>query len=325
MPACRCGKPSVHLARYSGEQLCREHFLRSVERRVRKELRQQGPFKKDAHIAVALSGGKDSVVTLRLVQETLRDNPRLRVSAVTVDEGIEGYRPESIDVARRHCDELGIEHHVLSYQQTAGITMDRVAALPMLVRGAQPTDAPTRRHMPCAYCGVMRRRNLNQAAREAGATHVATGHNLDDVAQSILMNHLRGDVERLARMGPHKPEHVREGLIPRIMPLRLIPEKEVALYAILRGWEYHDGECPYSTEATRGRYRDLLLQLEEDEPGTRHALVAGHDRLAPLLRGETGTLAACDQCGEPTSGDTCRACALLGEVGASPPTATPKR
>lgn len=301
---CSCGKPSVYLARYSGEHLCPEHFCGFVEKRVRREMRKQGPFRKDEHIAVALSGGKDSVVTLRLLHETLRDNPRIRLTAVTVDEGIAGYRPPSVEVAAAHCREIGVEHVVLSYEETAGVTMDRVAT------------HPDRRHMPCAYCGVLRRRNLNEAARRVGATHLATGHNLDDTAQSILMNHLKGDVDRLARMGPHRAEQVRDGLVPRILPLRLVPEKEVALYAILRGWEFHDGECPYSVEATRGRYRDLLLDLEEKEPGTRHALLAGYDRLAPLLHQDMGqALGACDRCGEATSGDTCRACALLAEVG----------
>lgn len=303
--ACSCGAPSVYHARYSGEHLCPAHFCEWVERRVRKELRKQGPFRQDAHVAVALSGGKDSVVALRLLHGVFRENPRIQVSAVTVDEGIAGYRPPSIEVARRHCEELGVPHHVLSYEETAGVTMDQVV------------QHPGRKHAPCAYCGVMRRKNLNEAAKRAGATHLATGHNLDDTAQSILMNHLRGDVDRLGRMGPHRPEHVQPGLVPRILPLRLIPEKEVALYAILQGWAYHDGECPYSLDATRGRFRDLLLDLEEKEPGTRHALVAGYDRLAPLLSREQ-RLAACVDCGEPTSGDRCRACALLEEVGGGP-------
>lgn len=305
MPDCRCGKPAVHHARYSGERLCDAHFRESVERRVRRELRQQGPFKGDARIAVAVSGGKDSVVTLRLLHESLGDNPRIQISAVTIDEGIASYRPPSIEIARRHAEDLGVEHVVLSYEETAGVTMDRVVA------------HPARAHLPCAYCGVLRRRNLNEAAKRVGATHLATGHNLDDVAQTILMNHLRGDVERLARMGPHHPEKVQPGLVPRILPLRSIPEKEVALYAILRGWSYHDGECPYATEATRGRFRDLLLDLEEKEPGTRHALLAGYDRLAPLLHSEA-KLRACDSCGEPTSGKRCRACALVASVGGGP-------
>lgn len=304
MPSCRCGQPAAHFARYSGERLCAAHFQESVERRVRRELRQQGPFRKEARIAVALSGGKDSVVALRLLHETFRDNPRIEVSALTIDEGIAGYRPPSIEVAAAHCKELGVEHLVLSYEETAGVTMDRVAAL------------PGRAHMPCAYCGVLRRRNLNEGAKRLGATHLATGHNLDDTAQTILMNHLRGDIDRLGRMGPHRPEHVQPGLVPRILPLRSVPEKEVALYAILRGWTFHDGECPYSLDATRGRYRDLLLDLEEKEPGTRHALLAGYDRLAPLLSGGT-KIGACATCGEPASGETCRACQLVAEVGGS--------
>jgi uncharacterized protein (TIGR00269 family) len=301
--ACRCGQPAVHFARYSGERLCADHFQRSVEKRVHRDLRQQGPFK-DGRVCVALSGGKDSVVALRLLHETFHDNPRVRVSALTVDEGIADYRPQSVEVARKHCEELGVEHLVLSYEETAGVTMDKVVV------------HPARSMAPCAYCGVLRRRNLNEGARRLGATHLATGHNLDDVAQSILMNHLRGDVERLARMGPHRPEKVQPGLVPRILPLRSIPEKEVALYAILRGWAFHDGECPYAAEATRGRYRDLLLDLEEKEPGTRHALLAGYDRLAPLLRSEA-KLSACASCGEPTSGERCRACALVETVGGS--------
>ncbi|HVM44526.1 MAG TPA: TIGR00269 family protein [Candidatus Thermoplasmatota archaeon] len=301
MAACSCGKPSVYLARYSGEHLCDQHFRELVERRVRRELRHQGPFKR-GHVAVAVSGGKDSIVALRLLHETFRDNPALTLSAVTIDEGIASYRPPSVEVAAEHCREIGVEHSVLSYEETAGVTMDKVVA------------HPARSMLPCAYCGVLRRRNLNEAAQRVGATHLATGHNLDDVAQTILMNHLKGDVDRLAKMGPHRPEHVQPGLVPRILPLRLVPEREVALYAILRGWRYHDGECPYATEATRGRYRDLLLQLEEEQPGTRHALVAGYDRLAPLLVSKA-PLRACATCGEPSSGHVCRACQLIESVG----------
>lgn len=301
---CSCGAPSVYHARYSGEHLCDAHFRESVERRVRKELRKQGPFRKDARIAVGLSGGKDSVVTLRLLHETFASNPRIEIVAVTVDEGIADYRPPSIDAARAHCEELGVRHEILSYAETAGITMDGVAA------------HAGRTMLPCAYCGVLRRRNLNEAAQRVGATHLATGHNLDDTAQSILMNHLKGDYDRMARMAPHQAERVQDGLVPRILPLRLVPEKEVALYAILRGWSYHDGECPYAAQATRGRYRDLLLDLEEQEPGTRHTLVAGYDRLAPLLWSTSETKAQpCARCGEPASGATCRACALITQVG----------
>jgi uncharacterized protein (TIGR00269 family) len=295
----------VHFARYSGEHLCERHFRESVERRVRRELRKQGPLggaRLQVRIAVALSGGKDSVVALRLLHETFRADPHVELVAVSIDEGIAGYRPPALEVAASHCKELRVEHVVLSYQETAGVTMDGVVA------------HPARAMAPCAYCGVLRRRNLNEAAQRVRATHLATGHNLDDVAQSILMNHVRGDVERLARMAPHLPGRVQPGLVPRLLPLRSVPEKEVALYAILRGWAFHDDECPYSSDATRGRFRDLLLDLEEKEPGTRHALLSGFEKLQPLLRSEA-KLRACATCGEPTSGERCRACALVESVG----------
>lgn len=302
LPSCsKCRESAVHFVRYSGQHLCRTHFLDFVERRVKRDVRHQGPYAKGTHVAVALSGGKDSVVTLRLLHAIFRENPTVRLSAITVDEGIAQYRPPSIEIARRQCEELGVAHHLASYQGEAGVTMDEVVL----------ADPATK---ACATCGPLRRRSLNAAAKRAGATHLATGHNLDDTAQSVLMNVLKGDVDRLARLGPHRD--AKPGLVPRLMPLRSIPEKEVALYAILQGWEFHDGECPYAPEATRGKYRDLLLALERDEPGTRHALVAGYDRLAPLIAAgvERAEMSECERCGEPTSG--ARLCAACTRVDA---------
>ena len=70
--------------------------------------------------------------------------------------------------------------------------------------------------------------------KEVGAKYLATGHNLDDMAQSVMMNFVRGDVERLARLGPHNI--VQPGMIPRINPLRTLPEKESLLYAMLSAY-----------------------------------------------------------------------------------------
>ena len=116
-----------------------------------------------------------------------------------------------------------MEHHVAKFKDVVDLTMDEVSSL-------------LGHRTPCAYCGVFRRKCMNLKAREIGADVLATGHNLDDAAQAILMNFTRGDVERLARMGPH--EKVQPGLVPRIMPLRQIPEKEVYLYALLRDIDF---------------------------------------------------------------------------------------
>jgi len=306
----RCASPAVEWIRYSGEHLCRDHFLAFVERRVKRELRSQVDLLGDERIAIGMSGGKDSSTTAVLLSEFLGNRRDIELVGITIDEGIASYRPAGIELAKRLCGGLGIEHRVLAYEETAGRTMDEVVAL-------DPAA------IPCSYCGPFRRQALNRAAREVDADYVATGLNLDDTAQSILMNVARGDMEKLARLGPHETR--QPGLVPRIQPLRMIPEKEVYLYALLRGIEFHDATCPYAERAQRGRFREILHRLEDDSPGTRHAIVSGYDQVRSLLQSKypPASLNACARCGEPTVHNVCQACDLrerlvhigLGEEG----------
>src|SRR2546426_794442 len=297
MLCSKCAAPAVTLIRYSGQHLCGNHFREFVERRVKQELHRQVDLRGGERIAVGLSGGKDSSTTTVLLHEVLTQRRDVDLLAITVDEGIASYRPEGLRFARALCEGLGIEHRVVRHEDTVGWGMDEVVA-------ADPTA------IPCSYCGVFRRNALNRAAREAGADFVATGLNLDDTAQSILMNVARGDVERLARLGPHR--RAQPGLIPRLQPLRTVPEKEVYLYAMLRGLRFHDGTCPHSERAQRGRFREILNRLEEDSPGTRHAIVSGYDRLRPLFLQHfpPPDLNQCVSCGEPTANLICKACEL---------------
>lgn len=301
MTGCdRCSRKAVVLVRYSGAHLCGEHFKEFVEKRVRDELRKELDLKGGERIAVAVSGGKDSTVALHLVTEILGRRRDIEIHAITVDEGISGYRESSIPIVARNCRALGIGHTVISLKDLFGITIDEVAR-------------KERALTTCSYCGVLRRTAMNRAARRWGASHLATGLNLDDTSQSILMNLARGDVERLARLGPHR--HVQGGLVPRIQPLRQIPEQEVALYAFLRGFEHHDLECPYAPEALRNDYREVIMQLEAKYPGTRHCIVRSYDELLPALERlyPPAKLKVCE-CGEAAVGTRCKACELISSL-----------
>jgi uncharacterized protein (TIGR00269 family) len=293
----RCGESAVAWIRYSGAHLCRTHFLAFVEKRAREELRRQVDLTPGTRIAIGLSGGKDSSTATTLLHDIASPRRDVELVGITVDEGIASYRPEGLAAARRLCASLDIEHRVISYRQTVGFEMDRVVKI----------DADA---IPCGYCGVFRRQALNRAAREVEADYVATGLNLDDTAQSIVMNIARGDVDKLARLGPH--DVVQPGLVPRLQPLRMIPEKEVYLYAMLRGIPFHDATCPYAERAQRGRFRAVVEQLEAASPGTRHAIVSTYDELRPLLveKFVAGTPRVCERCGEPASDELCKACEL---------------
>lgn len=296
-----CALAAVTLIPYSGAHMCRAHFAGFVERRAKAEIRRQLPHPSGARIGVAVSGGKDSLACLQILHDVLGTRRDVELLALTVDEGIAGYRAGGVEAASALCKQLAVEHRVVRFADAFGTTTDEIVLL-------QPDTAP------CASCGVLRRSALNRAAGESACTHLATGHNLDDVAQTVLMNVARADVVRLARLGPHLAPPT-DGMVPRLMPLRRIPEREVALYALIRGLPAHIAECPHSRDANRQLYRELVLRMEAAEPGTRHRLLAFHDRLAPMLRSlPSEPVRACRECGQPASGDVCKACQYVGSV-----------
>jgi uncharacterized protein (TIGR00269 family) len=296
-----CADAAVVDQPYRGAHLCARHFRASVEGRFRRELARQLPQSPVGTIAVALSGGKDSAVSLALAHEALGRRPDVRLVAITVDEGIAGYRAGTVLAARSLTQRLGVPHFVVRADEELGTTTDRAAE----------RMATT---VPCSFCGVWRRGLLNRAARDAGARALLLGFNLDDLAQTVLMNLTRGDLPRLIRMAPHRTS--RAGLISRLAPLGAVPEREVYLYARLRGLPFDHGECPHARRASRNLYREIVWQLEDAQPGTRQALVRTQARLVELIGDalDSGAPGRCRACGEPATGERCRACEYLAIV-----------
>lgn len=294
----KCSNPAVTFIRYNGTHLCAEHFTEYVERRVKREVRKQRKDRRFKRIAVALSGGKDSSLALYLTHKIFSSHAE--IFAVTVDEGISGYREKTVELAKNLCNELGVNHHIVSFKEMFDVSMDEIAE--------KGDEIGT-----CTYCGVFRRACLNRTVRELKADVLVMGHNLDDVAQSILMNFVNADLEKLARLGPH--ERVQPGLVPRLLPLRLIPEKETFLYALLNNLPTSLDQCPYAL-STRGKFREIIDDLEEMNPGTRHSILQSYDSIKPLLLTlfPSTKLNSCKVCGEPTVGEVCKACLLLEKL-----------
>lgn len=298
----KCKKPAITYIRYNGTHLCSNHFIEYYEKRIKKDIKKQGKTKNPTKIGIAVSGGKDSITTLNIMHDIFSKRPDIEIICITVDEGIKGYRDKSIKYVKYNCKLLGIKSYVISFKEKIGFTMDEIA---------EKKD----KLGECSYCGVFRRLCLNQKAKEFGVTKLATGHNLDDMAQSILMNFVNSDIKKLARLGPHKK--VQPGLIPRIMPLRSIPEKENMLYAILKNLYFHDAECPYSNRALRGSFRYIIDTLEYQTPGTRHSILNSYNTIKDILleKYPPVNLDKCMICGEPTSQKFCKVCILKKRIG----------
>lgn len=295
-----CGRRAAYNRRYAGVLLCDRCMIKSVERRFRRAMAKHRMISPGKRVAVAVSGGKDSVALAHMLTEYCKLK-NCELVAITIDEGIRGYRDRSLPVARDNARSLGIEHFVVGFKRTFGATLDQ------MVRRARVRKTELN---PCTYCGVMRRSLLNQAARELEADKLATAHNLDDEVQAIMLNYVRADFSRLHRLGPvYSP---REGFVPRIKPLREIPEKEVALYALLRGLKVHLGVCPYAG-GIHSEIRDFLNRLEANHPNSKFMVLRMFDRMKPHLAEAVPEfeMRRCEACGEPTSSSMCKSCELL--------------
>ncbi|MEM3578065.1 MAG: TIGR00269 family protein [Candidatus Bathyarchaeia archaeon] len=291
---------------YSGERLCRKCFAESIEEKVRATIAKYKMFDFDDKIAVAVSGGKDSVSLLHILAKIERDYPKASLVAVTVDEGIRGYRDEALRIAAENCRKLGVEHHTVSFKELYGYTLDEIVEK-AVKRKSELT--------PCAYCGVLRRRALNTAARDLKADKIATAHTLDDETQTILLNMFHGDVLRIAREKPVTDEK-HPKLVQKVKPFCEIPEKETALYAYVKNIRFQSKPCPYAQEALRNDIRIMLNRIEEKHAGTKFTIFKAIEKIRPALEkiSEKEGLKECVECGEPTTAKICKTCQMLKEI-----------
>ena len=274
--------------------LCKRHFSEWYEKGVASAIEKYAMISPGDRICVGFSGGKDSTVLLAVLAKLNLD---AELIAVTVDEGIGGYRDDTIAAAKITAENLDVELHITSFKDVVGKTLDELLA-------SSPDAA-------CSVCGTLRRRALNAAARNLDADKIATGHCLDDEAQSVVMNYLRGDITRITSSFN---SNSAEFFIPRIKPLCRSTERATVAYGLANNLLTPLPECPYTRYALRKDVRTFLGQCEHDQPGTLLRIVDGQERLTAALPKPKGTpvlLHPCENCGEPTANRLCAACQQL--------------
>jgi len=291
--SCFCGKDPIVFLQYSRKHLCEKHFIEMFDKRFRKTVREFRMLRKNERVAVGLSGGKDSCALLHSLAGL---NLPLDLVAITINEGIRGYREKTLETARRECRNLGIEHVVLDFRKETGMTLDEIVK-------KEDDD------LPCSHCGVLRRYLLNKGAREVGAAKLALGHNLDDAAQTVMMNIMRNEPARLARY--NEPIIKSSRFITRIRPFMRTPEKEIAIYCMVKGIEIDNMDCPYARFAFRGHVRHVLNETEERYPGTKFRILNSFLEMEDALRSKyskNAEINLCKECGEPSAKEVCMFC-----------------
>ncbi|MFB6245386.1 MAG: TIGR00269 family protein [Candidatus Nanohaloarchaea archaeon] len=302
----KCGEEAVIHREYEGRSLCDKHFSIDINKKVKRTIRKGDLVESGDTIAVGLSGGKDSAVLLEQLVEIFGERPDIDIVAIAVHEGIDPYRDESISAAEELCQDMEVDLEVGRYEDYYDLKMDDVAGAGELGN--------------CTYCGIMRRDLLNKLSRKVDADKLAIGHNMDDEAQAIMMNYLKGDTQKLARVGARTDAVSHEMFVPRIKPLLEVREKEVALYSRIHELGVID-RCPHVQEGSlRPMVKSFLNKLEEEMPGTKNKIVSQGHELSELVDenvdydSEENEIRECERCGEPCSNEVCRKCELLEDI-----------
>ncbi|MHA2244921.1 MAG: TIGR00269 family protein [Candidatus Hodarchaeales archaeon] len=302
-----CQNPPFTRDLRSKKVFCKTHFTELIENRVRKTIKRYNMLNREDHIGLGYSGGKDSTILLNILSKFQKRFPHCTLTALTIDEGIKGYRDGCLELTRKFTNKYQIPHVIMSFKNIYGATLDQIIE-----------ESRSKKHTlsACSICGILRRRALNYAARRVNATKIATAHNLDDESQSILMNLLRGDSTKFIRLSRF-PIQKFQTFLPRIRPFVSVTEPEIVLYAYAKDLEYHSYPCPYASSAMRNDIRTFLSEMERKRPNTLRNIVNLHDSISHFFPQVANIEPPflCQKCGEVSTHKICPICQLLDNLG----------
>ncbi|SJL01520.1 Cytoplasmic tRNA 2-thiolation protein 1 [Armillaria ostoyae] len=265
----------------TGQQICKECFFYVFETEVHNTIIESKLFQRGDRVAIGASGGKDSTV-LAYVMKTLNEryDYGLDLFLLSIDEGITGYRDDSLETVKRNQEQYDMPLKILSYDELYGWTMDAIVA-------------EVGRKNNCTFCGVFRRQALDRGAAMLNVDHIVTGHNADDIAETVLMN--------------------REDTIRRSKPFKYTYEKEIVMYAYFKKLDYFSTECIYSPDAYRGHARTFLKDLEAARPSAIIDIIHSGEafEVSEEVKATQKLQQTCKRCGYMSSNELCKACTLL--------------
>jgi uncharacterized protein (TIGR00269 family) len=296
MKCDRCENPIAFTRKYSGEKLCSPCFSNSILRKAAKTISKYKMIQNDELVAVAVSGGKDSLALLTIMNK-MAENHNFRIKAITIDEGIPGYRNEALEIVEKFCRDLNVELKTYSYKELFELTLDEALDL----RENEKTSS-------CSICGTLRRRAMEYAAKDIGADIIATGHNLDDTLQTFVINMLSGDTNKVGWMDPDTSGNS----LRKIKPFCEIYESEIVFYAFTNNIPFQSEPCPHMNEGIRTEIREFLNSLENQHSGIKNNLYQSIIKVSQIVKNSHQKQKRnCEKCGSECTGTTCSVCDIV--------------
>jgi uncharacterized protein (TIGR00269 family) len=278
-------------------------FTQEFENKVKKTIDEYVLVEPGEKIIVACSGGKDSTATLYILKKLGYD-----VEGLMIDLIIGKWSDDNLENTKKFCKEHGIKLNVVNMRKEFGSSICYIRS------GIQAKMKLSN----CAICGVIKRWILNKKARELGGTKIATGHNLDDEVETIMMNIFAGNPELSFGMGPKNGVIKNDKFVQRIKPLYFITNKEVRKYSETMNFPVLYDPCPCSINAFRRDMRKWITDLQKEDPKTKMRLVKNFLRMIPVVRENYKSerkIEDCNSCGEPSNNKICKRCELIEILG----------
>ena len=231
--------------------------MQKLMSQVRKCVRDYDMLQPGDRVAIGVSGGKDSLVLLRLMAE-LRDHSPIpfTLHAVTLDMG---YEEMDFSPVADLCTRLNVPYTV-KQTQIREIVFD--------IR---------KEENPCALCAKLRRGILNDAALELGANKVALGHHYDDAIETFMLSMVYEG--RLSSFLP--VTYMDRTGLTLIRPMLYLHEKTVSNFAVKEALPVVHNPCPADKNTKREDMKALLYELEGRYPGLKDNIFGGLQR-SPL-------------------------------------------
>ncbi len=207
-----------------------------ISKRVGRAITDYNMLSDGDKIAVAVSGGKDSLTLLRILNDRRTFVPiRYELLAVHIDLSYPCQHPK---ILAKYFKKIGVEYHI-----------EKVDIL----------KSKTRRDISCFWCSWNRRKALFEVADRFGCNKVALGHHKDDIIQTILMNlFFHGEI---SAMSPK--QELFKGKIVIIRPLAYVEEDMIRSFVRTTDFPHQKCICPNSLTSNRTKISNIIRDLEK--------------------------------------------------------------
>ncbi|HLD54908.1 MAG TPA: ATP-binding protein [Candidatus Nanoarchaeia archaeon] len=268
-----------------------------IELKIKNTIEKNKLCNKKEKVLVALSGGKDSTLTAYLLKKL-----GYNIEGFHIDLEIGTYSKRCRESVEQLCKDLDIKLHIYDMKKEMGAGM-------CYLRTSIQSKQAKGNLKNCAICGVLKKWIFNKCARNLKADKIATGHNLDDEAQTFLMNFFKGNPKLSANSGAITQNIQDEKFIPRIKPLFYVAENDIRAYTKKLNLPVIYDKCPCALDSYRIEVRKFLntLSTKEKENIVKNMEIT----MKKLQKSKENIIQYCQYCGEPSRNNICKKCKLM--------------